>query len=226
MDIEKPTIGVPKISRDPEIHQNYIAAVELAGGIPMELSDGEDIGNWIAQCDGFLFVGGPDFIGHDNTGHFSLTKGMDRFYREIGRMVIFETMKPFLGICLGCQLINLTCGGSLYGDIAMEIPGALDHEKHGKADGSHYVNATGHLTELLGSGRFQVNSAHHQSIKELGKNVVVEAQSDDGVIESIRLDIQGRFAIGVQWHPERCMIPDVDHSKLFRELVESAGTVR
>jgi putative glutamine amidotransferase len=46
-----------------------------------------------------------------------------------------------------------------------------------------------------------VNSAHHQAAKTVGAGVVVNATSEDGVIEGIE-DPRLAFCLGVQWHPE------------------------
>ena len=49
----------------------------------------------------------------------------------------------------------------------------------------------------------QVNTIHHQAIKELGKDLEVYASSPDGLIEAIgyKNEPQGKV-MGVQWHPE------------------------
>ena len=46
-----------------------------------------------------------------------------------------------------------------------------------------------------------VNSAHHQSIKNLGKNFIPSAVAPDGIIEAIE-HIKHPWCIGLQWHPE------------------------
>ena len=48
----------------------------------------------------------------------------------------------------------------------------------------------------------KTNSVHHQAIKDLGRDLVVEARSDpDGVVEAIRYMGPG-YLFAVQWHPE------------------------
>ena len=47
-----------------------------------------------------------------------------------------------------------------------------------------------------------VNSIHHQAVKDLGRDVVIEALSEpDGIVEAIRYK-KARFVMGLQWHPE------------------------
>ncbi|HEX9173276.1 MAG TPA: gamma-glutamyl-gamma-aminobutyrate hydrolase family protein, partial [Telluria sp.] len=113
--------------------------------------------------------------------------------------------KPVLGVCRGCQLINVAFGGTLYQDVATNLPTALahvhtDYDAHrhaivfppGSSLGSMFPNVK----------RALVNSIHHQAVKDLGRDVRVEAMSDpDGVIEAIRYQ-RADFVMGLQWHPE------------------------
>ena len=113
--------------------------------------------------------------------------------------------KPVLGICRGCQLINVAFGGTLYQDVATNVPSALAHvntsydaHRHaivfpsGSTLGKMFPTAT----------RPVVNSIHHQAVKDLGRDIAIEAVSDpDGIIEAIRY-VRADFVMGLQWHPE------------------------
>ncbi|MCC7460669.1 MAG: gamma-glutamyl-gamma-aminobutyrate hydrolase family protein, partial [Proteobacteria bacterium] len=46
-----------------------------------------------------------------------------------------------------------------------------------------------------------VNSIHHQAVDKLGDGLVIEAMSEDDVVEAISLETSD-FVLGVQWHPE------------------------
>ena len=61
-----------------------------------------------------------------------------------------------------------------------------------------------------------VNSAHHQAVKDLGKNLIANAYSEDGIIEGIEA-IDKTLCIGVQWHPE-FLITDFD-KKFIQDFV-------
>lgn len=114
--------------------------------------------------------------------------------------------KPVLGICRGCQLINVAYGGSLLQDIRTLRP-----ETHTHVDAELYDRLQHDIVFEPGSKlaalypdhpRARVNSIHHQAVDRLGGDMVVEARSaEDGVVEAIRAR-GALFVAGVQWHPE------------------------
>jgi putative glutamine amidotransferase len=114
--------------------------------------------------------------------------------------------KPVLGVCRGAQLINVALGGTLYQDINSQLPGTLGHRAtHAYEKNFHDIEIVPEsgLARLYPQARAgRVNSIHHQSIKTLGRELVVEAYSQpDRVIEAIRWQGSG-YVFGVQWHPE------------------------
>ena len=120
-----------------------------------------------------------------------------------------EAGKPVLGICRGCQLINVAFGGSLYQDIATCVENSIPHvsEEYEHLHHAIYFPTGSSLGDMYKSangkpGRWMVNSIHHQAIKNLGRGLTVEAVScDDNIIEAIRLEA-APFVMGLQWHPE------------------------
>ena len=120
-----------------------------------------------------------------------------------------EVGKPIFGVCRGLQLINVAFGGALYQDIETQHPGALQHRNATTYD-QHFhdiqiVPGT-RLAQLYpDKPRARVNSIHHQGIKVVAPEFVVEALSEpDGVPEAIRLQpAPGRsYIAATQWHPE------------------------
>lgn len=118
--------------------------------------------------------------------------------------------KPILGICRGLQVLNVAFGGTLYQDIASQVPGSLKHR-----DALLYQNNS-HAIDILpatslaqiysNTTKARVNSVHHQAIKDLAPGLIVNARSSvDGIIEAIeypKIKSQDAFCMGVQWHPE------------------------
>ncbi|MEK7769294.1 MAG: gamma-glutamyl-gamma-aminobutyrate hydrolase family protein, partial [Pseudomonadota bacterium] len=114
--------------------------------------------------------------------------------------------KPVLGLCRGLQLINVALGGSLHQDIATDYPDAIPHvdqvlyDRHRHA--IHIETNSGLARLYGGKPEHLVSSIHHQAIKQLGRDLMVEAVSaSDGIIEAIRM--RGEcYVTGFQWHPE------------------------
>ena len=60
---------------------------------------------------------------------------------------------------------------------------------------------------------------HGQAIDFLSKDLKVEANSDDGIIEAISISKHPSFAVGVQWHAEY----EPENNLLNRCLFEEFG---
>jgi len=116
---------------------------------------------------------------------------------------------PVLGICGGQQLLNVVLGGTLIQHIPAEVDDALAHEQpNPRTEPGHVVHVVKGtlLYRITGSEALAVNSAHHQAAKDVGRDVIVNATADDGIIEGIEHP-RYRFCLGVQWHPEYLISP-------------------
>jgi len=115
-----------------------------------------------------------------------------------------EAGKPVLGICRGCQLINVAFGGTLYQDIATDVPTAIAHVNDLYDSNYHELTfpAGSTLASLVNTQSALVNSIHHQAVKDLGRDLSIEAVSgNDNIVEAIRYR-KAPFVMGLQWHPE------------------------
>jgi putative glutamine amidotransferase len=79
------------------------------------------------------------------------------------------------------------------------------------------------LAEALGTGHLQVNSFHHQAVRELAPGLLATAHAEDGVIEGVETPDGDWWVLAVQWHPEE-MVADADapDGGLFRALAGAA----
>jgi putative glutamine amidotransferase len=129
---------------------------------------------------------------------------------------------PVLGICGGQQLMAVALGGTLIQHIPDSVPGCLEHEQqrpHGEPAHAVTIAPESLLRRIVGRGRMQVNSSHHQAVATPGPCAVVNARADDGVIEGIE-DARYRFCLGVQWHPE--FDTDPADRLIFEALIAAA----
>jgi putative glutamine amidotransferase len=139
--------------------------------------------------------------------------------------------KPVLGICRGCQLINVAFGGTLYQDIGTQIPEALDHRDITKYERNfhplQFVPGTGLARLYPDRTEATINTIHHQAVNKLGRGMIVEAVAvPDGIVEAIRWRGPS-YVLGVQWHPEFMFGPDIgaehlDGAPILNEFLEAA----
>ena len=133
---------------------------------------------------------------------------------------------PLLGICRGHQMLNVALGGTLYTHIPAQYPSSTEHdtgETGAKDILIHQVTIQPEtsLMEIMNADKFQVNSRHHQAVKDLAPGLQVTAQASDGLIEGIELPGH-RFCLGVQWHPENLQrFPE--QQKIFSSFISAAA---
>lgn len=133
----------------------------------------------------------------------------------------YEKGIPVLGICRGLQVFNTALGGTLYQDIPRQIPGAIGHVcSYNVWQGYHNISIIkgSIMHDIFGLEKMAVNSLHHQSIKDLGRDIKITATSVDGVIESIE-STNDNFLLGVQFHPEGMIKGNREFIKLFTYFI-------
>ncbi len=198
----------------------YASAIEKSGACPVMLPytvNKDVLREFIKRCDGFLFTGGKDInpLLYDDANRFNSQICVMRDEAELLALSeIMKTDKPVLGICRGCQLINVALGGSLVQNV------------DGHRQSFPYSNLTHEVTlvertplaDIFGANAINVNSVHHQAVKNLGSGLKATAVSPDGVIEAI-FNPERRFMHGVQWHPEWSYDTDENSRKLFNAFI-------
>jgi gamma-glutamyl-gamma-aminobutyrate hydrolase PuuD len=234
----------------------YADAVERAGGVPVRL-DARTLGREgavLAELQGVLFTGGkdidlamypnpPDLRGENPAivmERCRMRPEPDRDAYEIPLLrEAVERDLPVLGVCRGCQVLNVALGGRLVLDIEIELHTPVHphihtptHTSRPAPDGasSHHrlqVDPGSFLATILHPERYTAcNSRHHQAVRvDDALPVRVAAVSpEDGVVEAV--EVPGRrWAVGVQWHPEHPGDPQVPerYEPLFRAFIEAAS---
>lgn len=192
--------------------------------------------DYAKHLDGLVLQGGADvspqsYSQSATRPEWNGDRARDMYELELLHEFI-EAGKPVLGICRGCQLINVAFGGTLYQDIATDVPTAIAHVDD--AYDSHYhalrfPQGSTLAPMFTGNAEPLVNSIHHQAVRELGRDLMVEAVSgSDNIVEAIRYR-KAPFVMGLQWHPEfhRAGTPGVlDCTPILDKFLRAARETR
>jgi gamma-glutamyl-gamma-aminobutyrate hydrolase PuuD len=169
--------------------------------------------DYVANMRGLLLVEGEDIepkhfkATRENYKHVEKTHPLkDEIEIELIRYALRGSI-PILGICRGSQLLNVVCGGTLYGDVQKENKSRVKH-----IDFAHYdtyrhpisIVAGSRLAKWYARKSLRVNSYHHQGIRDLAPRFQPMAFAKDGLIEGFH-DPKESFVVGLQFHPERML---------------------
>lgn len=224
---------------------SYVQALVRAGAAPVlipSLTDLDLLRSVYERIDALLLPGGgdiaPEHFGekaHEKCG----TPDPDRDHSELALIHwCVADHKPLLAICRGIQVLNVALGGSLYQDIGAQVQDAGRHDwspgyardflAHpvGVAPGTRLAaiseRGAGSWLQTVSDRAVQleVNSFHHQAIKDLAPGLRVVARAPDGLVEAVEIE-DHPFALGVQWHPEELAHRDNRAQQLFSALIDA-----
>ena len=237
MSKNRPLIGIT-MRHELETERFYLArhygeAVEAAGGLPVHLSlipEASYVAGVASKLDGVLLPGSAsdvDPLLYGSEPHPRLGAVHPR--RDKTDMLLLGEAErrglPLLAICFGLQVWNVARGGTLIQDIASRLPEAIKHEQGAPRERrSHRIRLLpeSRLMGLAGGESEIVNSHHHQAIEKVAEGLRATAWSSDGLIEALEDERAGRWAVGVQWHPEIDWENDAFSRSLFKSFVEAA----
>lgn len=211
-----------------QVNNTYVDAVIEGGGTPIVLpivTDMDKIDNYLDLVDGLILTGGGDvsplYYGEEPIKEIgSICIDRDKMELELFKRA-YERGIPALGICRGLQVINVALNGSIYQDIAVQLPYSIAHVCNDVLHGFHTINILKDsiLYEMFDKEKLVVNSQHHQSIKDVGENLRIAATTVDGIIESIE-STNEIFVLGVQFHPEAMIYNDKNFIKIFSYFID------
>jgi putative glutamine amidotransferase len=239
----KPVIGITSWKRrldtfyGPDTLQTlsayYTDSIAGAGMTPLMFPsslDPSDARRLVELVDGVLVSGGDDIdpatYDSDNTDSKRVSSDADQFEIAVVNAAR-DQRKPVLAICRGLQLLNVALGGSLLQEVtsAGGVHDLITRDQDEMSARRHVVTfeADALLAGIYRAAEAKVNTLHHQGLDRLAEDLLVEARTDDGLIEAARFNGDW-WALGVQWHPERL---EDDHQEIFsafrRAITENAG---
>jgi putative glutamine amidotransferase len=189
-------------------YSGWIAREGLAALLVSPAHADESMRRLFALADGFALAGGedvhPSAYGDQPDPRLGVVNGPRDRLELMALEIALEADLPVLAMCRGVQVLNVARGGSLWQDLPSGRPGPIQHRQ-----GSGW-DTTGHTVEvapdsrlagIVESGAFEVNSFHHQGLRELGTGLRAVAWAPDGLVEAVEAD--SGWVVGVQWHPER-----------------------
>ena len=167
----------------------YIKDLMLADGVnitTIELDEDEKIPNDLSKFDAMLCMGGPMDTWMEDQYPWLINEK-----KKIKEFVI-DLKKPYLGFCLGCQLLGDAVGGKVVKSKTAEI-GMMDINFSNKKDNDFLFSSFPNKIKSLQWHSYEVNDL------ESNKDVVILASSP---VTKYQIFKYKKHAYGIQFHIE------------------------
>jgi gamma-glutamyl-gamma-aminobutyrate hydrolase PuuD len=181
--------------------------------VPVAEGAHDCLSGYVPEMRGLLLVEGEDIEPKhfkatlENFTHLEKTHPLkDDIEMELIRYALRRHI-PIFGICRGSQLLNVVCGGTLYGDVQKVKKSRLKHINYEHYDSYRHpisIVAGSPLRKWYGRNSLRVSSYHHQGVRDLAPRFQPMAYAKDGLIEGF-YDPKEKFVVGLQFHPERML---------------------
>lgn len=224
---QKPLIGISssrsQSSGTIQLSPAYTDAIMKAGGTAVILPviySREQADALLATLDGIVLSGGvdvaPNWYGEEPLNETVEVDVVRDYSDSLLARAALDSGKPILAICRGEQLLNVVMGGSLYQDIPSQVEGHVTHG--GGATHKIQIDKDSFLYNIFGVESMEVNSYHHQAVKEPAPGIKITARSEDGLVEAFEAD----RIWAVQFHPEKALAEgDETILPFFKAWIES-----
>jgi putative glutamine amidotransferase len=216
--------------------EDYKQAILHVGGEVRIVDPSMSVEDALKGVDGLMLTGGDDVAPsrYGEPAHETVVEaepGRDEFEIALVNAARARAL-PLFAICRGVQVLNVACGGTLVQDIPSQVRGALPHSLKVPPNEPYslahevWLDKDTLLSQLMcerlsDADACEVNSRHHQAVKDVAHGFKVSATAPDGVIEAIE-DPTARFCLGVQWHPENFWRTG-EFRPLFEAFVEASS---
>jgi putative glutamine amidotransferase len=218
------------------LSQTYADAITQAGGLPLIIPCAPSpkiVAEYVRRADGVMISGGddiqPELYCEPVPEELKKTVGRTDPVRDLLETLLvkeaFAQQKPLLAICRGHQILNITLGGTLFIDIRSQVQTKTNHAQLKHKDRVVHemeIEPDSLMARIFEKKTIQINSSHHQAVRNLAKPLRVTGRSPDGIIEAVELRAEDAalmpYLLGVQFHPERLTRAHPEFIELFRSF--------